>query len=121
MGFKQIQGLNPRSIILTSGTLSPLPSFEAELQLEFSQKLENPHVISPDQVHISIMNRSVNNAEFNFSYANKDNKHMLDELGRTVARVAKNVPGGLLIFFPSYWLLNNVYEQWEASNVLDDI
>ena len=35
IGFKQIQKLQPRSIILTSGTLSPLPSFEAELQLEF--------------------------------------------------------------------------------------
>ena len=67
------------------------------------------------------MNRSVNNSEFNFSYANKDNKVMYDELGRTVARVAKNVPGGLLIFFPSYWLLNNAYEQWEASNVLYEI
>ena len=31
VGFKKIQGLGPRSIILTSGTLSPLPSFEAEL------------------------------------------------------------------------------------------
>ena len=31
VGFKQIQELQPRSIILTSGTLSPLPSFEAEL------------------------------------------------------------------------------------------
>ena len=48
IGFKQIQKLQPRSIILTSGTLSPLPSFEAELQLEFKQKLENPHVISSD-------------------------------------------------------------------------
>ena len=35
VGFKQIQKLNPRSIILTSGTLSPMNSFEAELQVEF--------------------------------------------------------------------------------------
>lgn len=31
VGFKQIAALHPRSIILTSGTLSPLQSFEAEL------------------------------------------------------------------------------------------
>ena len=31
LGFKKIQSLNPRSVLLTSGTLSPLPSFEAEL------------------------------------------------------------------------------------------
>ena len=33
IGFREIQGLKPRSIILTSGTLSPLTSFQAELQL----------------------------------------------------------------------------------------
>lgn len=46
---------------------------------------------------------------------------MLDELGHTVARVAKHVPGGLLMFFPSYWLMNNIYERWESSGVLDII
>ena len=46
---------------------------------------------------------------------------MLDELGKTVARVAKHVPGGLLMFFPSYWLMNSVYERWEYSGVLDEI
>ena len=68
VGFKSIKGLEPRSIILTSGTLSPLPSFEAELQVEFKQKLEGPHVIAADQVNIAIMRKSVNNHEFNFSY-----------------------------------------------------
>ena len=67
------------------------------------------------------MKRSVNGIEFNFSYANKDNTEMLDELGKTVARVAKHVPGGLLMFFPSYWLMNNIYERWEYSGVLDEI
>ena len=34
-----------RSIILTSGTLSPLDVLEKELQIEFKYKLVNPHVI----------------------------------------------------------------------------
>lgn len=38
-----------RSILLTSGTLSPMASFAAELQLEFPITLENPHVIQPSQ------------------------------------------------------------------------
>lgn len=121
VGFKDIQALQPRSVILTSGTLSPMPSFEAELKLDFKQKLENPHVISNDQVYIGIVKKSVNDIDFNFSYQNKDNMEMLEELGLTVANVAKHVPGGLLIFFPSYWLMNNVYERWEESKVLDKI
>lgn len=75
-------------------------------------------MIKADQVFIGIMKRGVNDVEFNFSYQNKDNGRMLDELGLTVARVSQHVPGGLLIFFPSYWLMNSVYERWESSEVL---
>ena len=39
-----------RSFLLTSGTLSPLSSFAAELQLNFPITLENPHVIEASQV-----------------------------------------------------------------------
>lgn len=38
-----------RSILLTSGTLSPLDSFAGELGLDFPVRLENPHVISSEQ------------------------------------------------------------------------
>ena len=44
--------MNPRSIILASGTLHPLESFEAELQVPFLIKLKNSHVIDPSQVLI---------------------------------------------------------------------
>ena len=67
------------------------------------------------------MKKSLNDTEFNFSYQNKDNMEMLDELGRTVARIAKIVPGGLLIFFPSYWLMETIYSRWEQNKILDEI
>lgn len=42
--------LQVRSILLTSGTLSPLDSFAHELGLAFPVRLENPHVVSKEQV-----------------------------------------------------------------------
>ena len=39
-----------RSVILTSGTLAPLNSFAAELQVPFPITLENPHIIGSNQV-----------------------------------------------------------------------
>lgn len=68
VGFQKIKGLKPRSVILTSGTLSPLSAFEAELQMEFKYKLENPHVISVEQVNISILKRGIGSSEFKFDY-----------------------------------------------------
>ena len=40
------------SILLTSGTLSPLDSFAHELALPFEVRLENPHVIDKEQVGV---------------------------------------------------------------------
>lgn len=48
--MRALQALGVRSILLTSGTLAPLGSFAQELQLPFPVKLENPHVIDPQQV-----------------------------------------------------------------------
>jgi hypothetical protein len=42
----------PRSLILSSGTLSPLELIEKELGVEFHWKLTNDHVISEDQIKI---------------------------------------------------------------------
>nr|GEZ81123.1 putative zinc finger, CCHC-type [Tanacetum cinerariifolium] len=43
------------SIILTSGTLSPMDSFAEELKLNFPVRLENPHVISDNQLWAGIV------------------------------------------------------------------
>ena len=42
------------SIILTSGTLSPLSSFSAELKVPFPVTLQNPHVIKNDQLSVQV-------------------------------------------------------------------
>lgn len=59
LGMRGIAGLKPRSILLTSGTLSPMDSFQAELGIPFNQKLENPHVIEPKQVMISVLGQGI--------------------------------------------------------------
>lgn len=48
--MRQLAAMHVRSVLLTSGTLSPLDSFAHELQLPFRISLENPHVIEPSQV-----------------------------------------------------------------------
>jgi regulator of telomere elongation helicase 1 len=47
--FAEIKKLNPRSIILTSGTLTPLNSFEMELKVDFKVRLINKHIINPKE------------------------------------------------------------------------
>lgn len=53
--MRQLAAMHVRSVLLTSGTLSPLDSFAQELQLPFPISLENPHVIDPSQVVLPLI------------------------------------------------------------------
>jgi regulator of telomere elongation helicase 1 len=50
LAMRSLSNMGVRSVLLTSGTLSPMQSFAQELQLPFRVTLENPHVIEPSQV-----------------------------------------------------------------------
>ncbi|KXZ47102.1 hypothetical protein GPECTOR_38g339 [Gonium pectorale] len=50
LSYWRLASLRLRSFLLTSGTLSPMDSFAAELQIPFPVRLENPHVIAASQV-----------------------------------------------------------------------
>lgn len=43
------------------------------------------------------------------------------DLGRSICRIAENTPGGMLIFFPSYRVMEKCYELWEGTKVNADI
>ncbi len=46
---------------------------------------------------------------------------MIIDLGKTVAQVAKITPGGMLVFFPSYGLLEQCFDVWDNYKILPDI
>ncbi|KAK9100891.1 hypothetical protein Scep_024321 [Stephania cephalantha] len=101
------------SIILTSGTLSPLDSLALELKLEFPVRLENPHVISSNQVWAGVLATGPSGSPFNSSYRNRDSLEYKQELGNAIANFARIVPDGLLVFFPSYYLLDQCIGCWK--------
>lgn len=56
------------SVILTSGSLAPLESFACELQMTFNIRLENPHVIKPQQVWAGVVQQGPMGHKLNSSF-----------------------------------------------------
>ncbi|KAI3521617.1 hypothetical protein L1887_11088 [Cichorium endivia] len=105
------------SIILTSGTLSPMDSFAEELKLNFPIRLENPHVISDNQLWAGIVPVGPSGHPFNSSYRTRDSAEYKLNLGNSIVNFARIVPDGLLVFFPSYYLLNLCIDYWKSTGV----
>ncbi|KAF4615540.1 hypothetical protein G7Y89_g15321 [Cudoniella acicularis] len=47
-----------------------------------------------------------------FTFANRSNTLMLDELGRTLLNICTIVPDGVVVFFPSYSYLSSIISHW---------
>ncbi|KAM9430366.1 regulator of telomere elongation helicase 1 isoform 2-T2 [Salvelinus alpinus] len=101
-----------RSIILTSGTLSPLSSFTSEMQIPFPVCLENPHVIQHDQIFVSIIDRGPDSVQLSSAFDRRFVPENMASLGNTVVNLGRVVPHGLLVFFPSYPVMDKTLEFW---------
>ena len=110
--MRELANLEVRSILVTSGTLSPLESYALELDLPFPHRLENPHIIPDDQIHVRVVGQGVSNKILSSSYERRQDDDYYTELGNTIISLAKIIPGGMLIFFPSYNVMETCLEKW---------
>uniref|UniRef100_A0A0D3D237 Regulator of telomere elongation helicase 1 homolog n=1 Tax=Brassica oleracea var. oleracea TaxID=109376 RepID=A0A0D3D237_BRAOL len=104
------------SIILTSGTLSPMDSLAQELELEFPVRLENPHVISSNQLWAGVVSTGPLGCVLNSCYSNRDVPEYKQELGNVIVDFSQVVPDGLLVFFPSYNLMDRCIAFWKDGS-----
>ncbi|KAL6882066.1 hypothetical protein ACP4OV_011538 [Aristida adscensionis] len=116
LAMEEFLKLGVRSIILTSGTLSPLDSLAIELNLEFPVRLENPHVISADQIWVGVVPVGPSGHALNSSYRTRETIQYKQELGSAIVNFARIVPDGLLVFFPSYSMMDKCVEFWKNRN-----
>lgn len=116
-GMAQLIQKNVHSIILTSGTLAPLKPLISELALDVDHQLENPHIIKPTQVLAKIISQGPDGTPLNCGFNNRDNPKYIHSLALTIKTVASCTPNGLLVFFPSYVLMNKAQEAWKNSGM----
>ncbi|XP_062897504.1 regulator of telomere elongation helicase 1 isoform X4 [Mobula hypostoma] len=110
-----------RSIILTSGTLSPLSSFTSEMQIPFPVRLENPHVIDKHQIWIGIVPRGPDGVQLSSAYNKRFSPEYMSSLGKTMINLCRVVPSGLLVFFPSYPVMEKSLEFWKEEGISNKI
>ncbi|CAO1391915.1 unnamed protein product [Diamesa serratosioi] len=120
-GMEQLLGNKIHSIILTSGTLAPLKPLIGELGIPIHHRLENPHIVGKDQVCVKIVSQGPDKEPLISNYQNRDNPKYLQSMGRTILALCRVIPHGLLVFFPSYPVMNKNMEAWQASGVWSDI
>ncbi|KAF4135742.1 Helicase C-terminal domain [Phytophthora infestans] len=109
---------NSHSVILASGTLSPMNSFAGELGVDFPIRLEANHVVNMrKQVFVGALMNGPGGVDLLSTYKNQQNFQYQDSMGYLLLQYAQMIPGGILMFFPSYALLGILKARWERTGI----
>jgi len=112
-----------KSIILTSGTLSPIEEYASNLGLDRHNSrlpvtLVNNHVVARDQVLVATVPKGTGSSPMDMMnvYSNRQNREMFTQMGKIIASAKASSPGGLLVFHPTYRLMNICRDFWGIMN-----
>lgn len=119
--FHQIAS-KAHSVVLTSGTLAPLDSFSSELTSTFEVCLEAPHVVNmKKQVFAGIIPTTPQGSPLLATYQHSSKTAFQDSIGMIVLSMCRVVPDGLLVFFPSYAILDKLVSRWSETGIMEEI
>ena len=107
------------ALVLMSGTLSPLPTTIAELGPSFQSRALAPvaanHVVGPEALRVVTVNQqsAAATSKLECTFHAWKRRPFLLSIGHALLAVARAMPAGLLVFLPSYDLLERCMEAWQ--------
>ncbi|KAK5869061.1 hypothetical protein PBY51_010022 [Eleginops maclovinus] len=109
------------SIVLTSGTLSPMGSFSSELGVKFTIQLEANHVINKSQVWVGTVGSGPQGRKLLATFQHTETYAFQDEVGALLLHVCQVVAKGVLCFLPSYKMLDKLRDRWINTGVWEKL
>uniref|UniRef100_A0AAX7T3F8 DNA 5'-3' helicase n=1 Tax=Astatotilapia calliptera TaxID=8154 RepID=A0AAX7T3F8_ASTCA len=120
VAFSDLSG-SVHSIVLTSGTLSPMDSFSSELGVKFSIQLEANHVINKSQVWVGTVGTGPQGRKLCATFQNAETYAFQDEVGGLLLHVCQVMAKGVLCFLPSYKMLDKLRDRWTKTGLWDKL
>lgn len=109
------------SVIITSGTISPLDmyprmlNFETVLQESYSMTLAKksflPMIVTKGSDQVAISSR----------FEIRNDPSIVRNYGSMLVEFAKITPDGMVVFFPSYLYMESIISMWQTMGILDEV
>lgn len=109
------------SVIITSGTISPLDmypkmlNFETVLQQSYSMTLAKksflPMILTKGSDQVAISSR----------FEIRNDPSIVRNYGSMLVEFAKITPDGMVVFFPSYLYMESIISMWQTMGILDEV
>lgn len=111
-----------RIVILAGGTMEPVSDLLMQLFPYVGPtdiaRFRCGHVIPPTSLNTIALSNGPSGMLMDFTYENRSNVKLIDELGQIVFNSSAVVPGGIVCFFVSYAYMDFVMKRWTETEML---
>lgn len=109
------------TVILTSGTLSPLDMFPKLLSFEPLVSISLTNTILRKNICPLILTRGNDQISVSTKYSVRIDPAIVRNYGSLIFEMSQVVPDGILVFFPSYQYMENLIRSWNTMGLLSNI
>ncbi|KAJ2567550.1 ATP-dependent DNA helicase chl1 [Coemansia sp. RSA 1822] len=130
-----------RAVVLAGGTMTPATDVVEQLLPRFgrlSRDMCSPaelkkldpdqvqlfswsHVVSPSHICALVIESGPTNSPLRFAFQDQQNTARIRECGQALAALCNVIPGGIVVFFPSYALLSKMLLVWRENGIIERI
>eukprot|EP00912_Choanoflagellata_sp_UC4_P001013 UC4_evm2s623 len=110
-----------QSVIVTSGTLSPLEMYPKILNFQPKIKRSFSTSLSRDSVLPIIVSKGNNQDAVSTRYELRNDRSVIKNYGELLLEMSKTVPDGIACFFVSYEYMESIIDSWVQMRILDEI
>ena len=110
-----------RSVVITSGTLSPLDVYPRMLNFRPSVSESFTMSLTRNCICPMIVTKGSDQVPVTSSFDLRSDVGVLQNYGRLLIELCANVPDGLVCFFTSYKYMEDLISAWKDQGILDEI
>ncbi|KIW80802.1 DNA repair helicase rad15 [Fonsecaea pedrosoi CBS 271.37] len=109
------------SVIITSGTISPLEMYPRMLNFSTVTQESYPMSLARRSFLPMIVTRGSDQQSITSGFQSRSDPGVVRNYGALLYEFAKITPDGIVVFFPSYLYMEMIISMWQGMGILDQI
>lgn len=109
------------SVIITSGTLSPLEMYPKMLGFTTIMQESYSMTLARRSFLPMVVTRGSDQAQISSSFQIRNDPGVVRNYGNIVLEFSRITPDGIVVFFPSYLYMESIISMWQGMGILDSI
>ncbi|KIV95003.1 DNA repair helicase rad15, variant [Exophiala mesophila] len=109
------------SVIITSGTISPLEMYPKMLNFTTVTQESYPMSLARRSFLPMIVTRGSDQQSITSGFQSRSDPGVVRNYGSLLFEFAKITPDGIVVFFPSYLYMEMIISMWQGMGILDQI